>query len=246
MRRTLVLLAIVLLIGALIWLLRSEERKPAELVPASALGLMIVNRFPDSFDFLSETRLGEWLELDPAELENRVAAEWFVALKGSLSRAILILHSVEQKESGSFRPHITAFLRPKFNRALEVKDWIFSEAAERFGKDVARVEEEGSAQVIRGLEAGQVLYVAIEEGWLIVSNSDFGWRDVQLVSSDRLPRLRSKKSFTEIENHIGTHQDLFFYFGGEGVDGLLPEFGYGVTIEGEEVIDSYWAIEQSN
>ena len=38
--------------------------------------------------------------------------------------------------------------------------------------------------------------------------------------------------------------DLIFYFSGEGRAALLlPEFGYGVRIDGDEVTDRYWASE---
>jgi len=158
MRRALIVLSVVVLIGGLVWMLRPAEFQPEEMAPASLLGLVIVERFPDSLEFLPKTRLGEWLDLEASELQNQLEGEWFVSLKGNVDRACLIIHSFSRKASGAIRPHVTAFLWPKPNRTNAVEDWICREVVKGFGDSNTTIVEEGTAQVIRGSKEGQVLY----------------------------------------------------------------------------------------
>lgn len=244
MRRTLVVIAVLVLLGTSIWMFRAGRLEPAEMVPASLLGMVVINDFPESLDFLPQTKLGEWLDLDPEEIQQRLAVETFAALQRSVDRAVLAVHTLEQKENGALRPHFTAFLWPMPCQTTILEKWIRGEVMKRFGSST-RISEEGTAQVIRGSRPGQVLFLAREKGWLMVSNSESGWKDVLLTLADRAPSLAAKSSFKGIQSEIGPCGDLFFYYSGEGLDYLLPEFGYSVMIDGEVVTDNYWEVSRS-
>jgi hypothetical protein len=244
MRRTLVALLMGFLLGVLVWMLLPAKVQPIEMIPSRILGLVIADRLPYSLDFLPKTRLGEWLELDQESLQSGPESEWFRLLSENLDKAMLVVHSLERKESGAFRPHMTAFLKPAVNHSLFVENWIKQEVMEHFGVEGVALQEEGSTTVIRGPKGGQILYSSTEGSWLIVSNSESGWKDVQLVLADRAPSLREKKSFGEIRRQIGDEYDLLFYFSGED-DSVLPEFGYGVQVDGEEVVDTYYSFDET-
>lgn len=244
-RAAFVLLTVGLIIGLILWL-RPADRPLEEMVPADLLGLVIINRVPDSFDFLSETRLGEWFNDGPALLQSSLAeqaeGEWFFALRESLDRACVMVHTLEKKENGAFRPHLTAFLWPVSGRETAVEDWIRTKVINRFGEDRTKIVKEDSVQVFRGETDGQILYLRHERGYLIISNSEVGWKDVQLTLAGRAPHLGEKESFKDIRSRISQDIDLFFYFSGAGTYPLLPEFGYGVRIEEEHVTDLYWEV----
>ena len=71
MRRTLGALLASGLVGVLAWVLWPKKEQPIEMVPAQILGLVTADRLPESLGFLPKTRLGEWLEIDPANVEPR-------------------------------------------------------------------------------------------------------------------------------------------------------------------------------
>jgi len=242
MRPALVVFVVLSLIGILLVWFGPSPIQPEQMAPAHLLGFMIVEKFPDSLDFIPRTKLGEWLDLEAAEFENQTFMEWFLALKQNLDRACLVLHTLERKENGAFRPHFTAFLHPASSRTEAAQDWIRQKVREKFGEG-ATVVEEDSAQVLRGSKEGQVLFMAAERGWLLVSNSEAGWKDVRLTLEGRAPNLGAKSSFREIQSQIRGDLDLFFYFSGEGLAPLVGEFGYGVRIDGKEVFDAYWVPE---
>jgi hypothetical protein len=137
---------------------------------------------------------------------------------------------------------MTVFLKPEPGCEPLMEDWIRQEVVERFGDRDLLFEEEGSALVLRGPEKGQILYLAYEPGWMIVSNSESGWKDVQLVLARQRASIVEKQSFREIQKQIGSQYDLFLYFGGEG-GWMLPEFGYSVNIDGQHVCDAYYSID---
>lgn len=243
MRRMMVSLLMIVILGALVWVLAPGETQPLEMVPAQAMGAVLADRFPESLDFLARTRVGEWLDLERLIGQNRPEMEWFSFLRDSLERACLIVHSVERKENGALRPHLTVLLKPGHRRRQFVEDWIRQKVVDRFGGSHVTSRRTDSVEEIRGPEKGQVLYLSMERGWLIVSNSEPGWKDVQLVLAERGPSLEEKQGFREIRSQIGSNYDLFFYFGGEaGL--LLPEFGYGVRVSGDEVVDNYYSLDR--
>jgi hypothetical protein len=123
-----------------------------------------------------------------------------------------------------------------------VEDWIRRKVVDHFGGSDLSFKEEGPTQVIRGPEKGQVFYLSYESGWMIVSNSESGWKDVQLVLAERGTSLAEKVTFREIVRQLGGEYDLLFYFSGES-GSLLPECGYSVRLDGEEVYDSYYSID---
>ena len=243
MRPALLVFVALSLIGILLWWFGPSRIQPEQMAPAHVLAFMIIERFPDSLDFIPETRLGEWLDLEATEFQNQTFKEWFLALTQYLDRACLVLHTVEHKESGAFRPHLTAFLHPASSRTEAAEDWIRQKVREKFGEGVTTIVEEDSAQVMRGSKEGQVLFMAAERGWLLVSNSEAGWKDVRLTLDGRAPNLGAKSSFREIQSQVSGDLDLFFYFNGEGLAPLVEEFGYGVRIDGKEVFDAYWVPE---
>jgi hypothetical protein len=238
MWRTLVVIAVLALLGISLWIFRAGGPEPAEMVPASLLVMLVINDFPESMDFLPQTKLGEWLDIDPEEIQSRLAVDSLAALKESVDRAVLAVHTLEKKESGAFRPHFTSFIWPKAGQTATLETWIRGEVLKRFGSGT-RISEEATAQVIRGSQPGQVLFLSKEKGWLMASNSEFGWKEVQLTLADRAPSLATKTSFQDIQSQIGPFGDLFFYFSGKSSEYLLPEFGYSVMIDGEVVTDSY-------
>jgi hypothetical protein len=245
MRLTLVVVGALLLLVTAIWFFRPGPMEPAELAPSSLLGMVVVNKFPESLDFLPQTRLGEWLDLEPTEIEERLSTEWLDSLKEQVDQAILVIHTLQRKESGALRPHFTVFLWPRSGQGRAVESWIKGEVIKRFGKDSTTIREEGPVQVMRGSKKGEILYLSREKGWVIASNSESGWKDVQLTLANRAPSLADGIGFREIRNNIEADGDLFFYYSGQVGGFLLPEFGYSVIIEGEEVSDLYWSKEPS-
>ena len=216
------------------------------MVPADLAGLVMVNRFPDSLDFLPQTRLGEWLNDDAglfkARLAEQAEGEWFSVLKESLERACLVVHTLEQKESGAYRPHVTAYLWPLSGRSAAVEEWIQTKVVERFGVDRTTIVQEGAVRVFRGEAVGEVLYLSHERGYLIVSNSESGWKNVQLALAGRAPNLGERRSYKDVRSRIDQGIDLFFYFSGAAAHSLLPEFGYGVRVDKDQVTDLYWEV----
>ena len=246
MRHALVVFLALVLVGTLFWWFQSPEIDV--MVPSELAGLVIVNRLPDSLDFLPRTRLGEWLDVEPVEIEAKlnleIDREWVDEFRKNLVQAAVILHSLQRRESGSFRPHFTGLLRLRRGWQPYVEEWLEQEVLGRFGEDQTKILEQGPVKVFQGEQDGQIFYMSSEDGWLIFSNSKRGWEAVQLTLAGRRPSLKEIRSFQEVRERVDDTSDLFFYFSGLGTEQFLPEFGYSVRLEGDQVDDSYWAVER--
>lgn len=240
----LVLLLCQLSLG-LIWVLQPVERSAFEqFVPRDILGLMVLTHLPSRLDFLEHSSLGRWFDLVSQDLEERVpdeVREEVVPLfREELENVWLLIHHLEGKPEGSWRIHFTGLLKPQpFQRpALELR-------IERVVKDIfgsAQISEHQNVRLYRGSEPGQILYQVQMPDFLLISNSEEGWRKTLRTIAGEEVSLAETSSFRRVQSHLRMDGGLFLYFKANRLFPLFPEFGYLIRWHQDEFSEDYYEI----
>lgn len=214
-------------------------------IPADAAGVLVVNRFPDSLEFVSQTRLGEWVEIDLStrpEVRELYESGLVEDIRQNVETVWLCVHTIRPSESGSYRIEFSAFLTPGPGRGADLEQVLEDAVIDRFGEEKTSVLEEDEVRIFRGEEEGHILYLKRTDNFLALSNTKEGWLQSTLAQNQSVPSLAESPGYRRILEHLDSRSDLFLYFGGSRSFSFLPEFGYTIDIEGTEVRDSYYEI----
>jgi hypothetical protein len=240
-----VLIAATLLLG-LWWLLNGvDEPGFNHFIPADAFGVLIINRFPDSLDFVSQTRLGEWVEIDLGtrpELRDLYESGLVDNIRESGESVWLCVHGIRPSEGGSYRIDFTAFMTLHQGRGEYLEQIIEEAVIDHFGREETLVLDEDGVRILRGDEKGHIFYLSRTASFLTISNTREGWTQVTLARNRTIPSLAESPGYQQIVERLDSSADLFLYFGGARSFSFLPEFGYTIDIDGTEVRDSYFEV----
>jgi len=239
------LIMAILLLGLWWQLTTVDEPEFDHFIPASAAGVLVVNRFPDSLEFVSQTRLGEWVEIDLGtrpEVRELYESGLVEEIRRSVETVWLCIHTVSPSESSSYRIDFSAFLTPVPGRGANLEQLIEDAVIDRFGEEKTTVLEEDQVRILQGEEKGHIFYLKRAESFLALSNSQDGWLQCTLAQNRSVPSLAESPGYERILEHLDSRSDLFLYFGGSRSFSFLPEFGYTVDLEGAEVRDSYYEV----
>lgn len=250
MRHLATLLITAILLLGLWWLLTSVD-EPAfdRFIPADVFGVLVINSFPDSLEFVSQTRLGEWVEIDLGtrpELRELYESGLVDAIRESVESVWLCIHGIRLSESGSYRIEFTAFMALHHGRGEYLEQKFEDAVTDRFGPEKTSVLDEDGVRILRGEEKGHIFYLSRTAAFLSVSNTRAGWTQVQLARNRTIPSLAESFGYQSIVERLDSRSDLFLYFGGARSFSFLPEFGYTVDIDGKEVRDSYYEVPGQN
>ncbi len=239
------LITAILLLGLWWQLTRVDEPAFDHLIPADAVGVLVINCFPDSLDFVSQTRLGEWVEIDLGtrpEVRELYESGLVEDIKESVETVWLCIHGIRPSESSSYRIDFSAFLAPRPGRGANLERIIEDAVIDRFGEEKTSVLEEDEVRIFRGEEKSHLFYLKRTDNFLAISNTQDGWLQCTLAQNRSIPNLAESSGYRRILEHLDSKSDLFLYFGGSRSFSFLPEFGYSVDIEGTEVRDSYYEV----
>lgn len=241
-------IAILLLLSGLAWWRLPEPSRvePIDtLVPDNVLALILVREVPDSLDQLSNTQLLQWLTPHLRQAQEKISEEeldeYLNLFRENLIQASGVIHSLQRKESGAFRVDFTLFLYPKQGRGWGLSRYLAEWGRRIFGADVQTLEE-GPVRIVRGSEEGQILYLVQMPGYLIVSNTGTGWEQTLETLREERPSLAENADFRRVR-HALQESEIFVYFRGPRVLPILPEFAYGINLEGKNSTDRYFALE---
>ncbi len=208
--------------------------------PASALAALVVNDPASDLDLADRIDWGDWFSGDPAGLLERIPApvrEQMEALMDEdLEKALLIVHRLEKRESGAWKIHFTALLRPKARRGLMAERRIEAAIVSVFGSSMTTTERE-SLRIYQGERPEQTLHQVRLPGFLVVSNTGEGRDEVLGSWIGKRPRLTGRRGFQFVAERLPTDRGLFFYCDCAKLLPLLPEFGYQIQRVGGQVRD---------
>jgi hypothetical protein len=248
MRNLAIAVALVLTLLALLWyFFASSDAGYSASIPADSLGVVIVNEFPDSLQFLENSNVSEWLEIDAGQVRDRLAvSEPFLSyFQKNVRRMWICLHQLEQKDRGTFRIHFSAFVNVRRSQSKSFEQWLAESVTKAFGEGKTEIIRRQMVTTFRGEEPGHLLYHSVRPDCHVLSNSEEGWRALQQVEAGAKMGLSDLSGFQAVAAEIGLQRDVVVYFRGAGVRWLLPEFGYGLDFEGNQVSDDYFEVERS-
>jgi hypothetical protein len=248
MRHVAAVLAVVALLIVLWWQLSWAGRPEFErMIPEDVLAVLIVNKFPESLDFLEETRLSEWVEIElgtQPELTHFYQSDLVALFQDSVESLWISINRLHSIDTGEYRIEFTAFIEPRWGAVRSLEEQIADAVLERFGRDDASIVQEGEAKVFRGKEVGHLFYLRSGDGYLMMSNNESGWFESTLASSGAVPSLAGSVNFQEILANVDCSSDLFLFVRASDVYGLFPEFGYSVNLGEGGVEDNYYEIRE--
>lgn len=239
---------LLLLAGLLWWLLPASSRvEPIDaLVPDNVLALILVREVPETLDQLSHTRLAQWLTPHLREVEEKVTEEeleeYLALFREHLVQASGVIHSLQRKDAGSFRIDFTLFLHPRKGRGGGLSRYVEEWGRRLFGP-TAQILEEGPVRILKGSDEGQILYLVQMPGYLVVSNTGAGWEQTLETLRQERPSLAEDSDFKKVRRAL-QETEIFLYFRGPGVLPVLPEFGYGINLDGQISTDRYYSLKE--
>lgn len=242
MKQSAIAAALVLILSGLLWLLLPRRHSVDGWIPSDAMALLVLNQIPDSLDFIEETRLKNWLDVDTGKLAGKIVTSDYVhELSACLDGAWIVLHAIQPKENGSYRIGFSAFLFPRQFQYERVRRILVQAVKERFGSIVEEQQLEGLVEVIRGELPGEIFYITEIESCLLVSNIESGWKSVLARRQGVGEGLREQADFRDICRAVGIDSDVFLYFRGAG--DLVPKFGYAIDLRSSgDIKDRYFEI----
>lgn len=243
--RPIVIGAALTLILGLSWLaFVTLSPNPEVYIPADGWAVVEINQMPESVDFLERTRLSNLVDVDASAIQARISEvlsdDDLMVLRQSVDRAWVSLHGVDQKESGAYRPELSVVLSPHVLARKDLRSWIEQAVLSEFGEG-ADILQKDNLKIIRGPKEGQVLYLGEMEGVLLIANGERAWTSLELTANGSVNSLFENDSFEAIRSHLGDEFDLFLYVAGTE-DGLIPRFGYAISLDGRQVADSYYEV----
>lgn len=241
----LIVIAVVAGAGGAAWYFWPGNEKPIEWIPADAMGVIVVNEFPESVSPLAETRVAKVLGIEGADLDDHseyIDSAVLPELRRRVESAWVCVHGLRQKGVGTFRIEFSIVVQPKFTARDGVREWVEGMAVERFGAGSVEIREAGSSRVIQGAEAGQVFFSREVGGLLIFSNSETGLSAIDRTREGLTPAITGKAGFREAWREVGGGRGAFIYMAGGGPADLIPELGYGLRFDEDRVFDAYYEV----
>lgn len=246
MRHLVAALIVAILVLALWWqLARVDTVEFERLIPADILAVLVINRFPNSLDFVEQTRLRDWIEIDlndRPEIRELYDSDLFETMRRDVENMWLCLHGISLSEGGAYRIDFTAYVMPKKGLGQHLVQVIETAVVARFGSDGTSLLEEDEVRSFRGEQKGHIFYLKQTEGFLAMSNTEAGWLQCSLAQGKQIPSLSESPSYRRIVENLDLDSDLFLYFRGSRALISLPGFGYTVDIEENSVRDAYYEI----
>lgn len=229
------------------WWLYPTSPEPLELVPAQVQALLLVNEVPPNLSFLAQTRLAR--QFDPEDLQemaeaySRSGAHTMVAELARLTdSAAMMIFDLTPRETGRYRIEFGAVVKARFPSRMnspEIRRRLIEIATARFQADGAVHLNEGPVTVLVGSISGQVLYLQEIRGLLLVANSERSYQLLEQAASGRTERLQENAAFQLGVSRGPADPDLLLFVRGGDRFGLIPQFVWGLELEGEEVRESY-------
>ncbi len=225
-------LVCLLLTAASGWLFLAAD-SPAEApfeippLPANLLGYAVVNEPRANLALLREIRL-EALELDARDLEAGVSPVLDgleqLAATGAPHLWILI-HGLERRPDAPGKIHFSLLVRRSPEREAQLEEAVRG-LAESLFQAPARLLEDGRVRLLLGPSPRQTLYQVRLPRWLVISNSEQGWKQTLDVWAGRAPSQASRAAYRNLRRRFDFGEGIFVYGDGRQVLPLLPEFGY--------------------
>ncbi len=200
-------------------------------VPAGALGVIVLNNPSKDLELPSQIDLGAWISGDPGKVLEKIPPairdQIGSLMKEDLDEAWGILHRLEPRESGAWRIHFSALLKPKPGHLESVREHIRRAMESAFGEGMESAEE-GPIRVFKGSQPGQFLFQVRLAGFLVVSNSAEGRDDSLRSWFGKGPRISGSPGFQRVKAHLPSDQGVFLYCDCKRILPVLPEFGYQI------------------
>lgn len=241
----LIVIAVIVGAGASAWYFWPNEQNPLDWIPVGAMGVIVINEFPESIAPLAETRVAKVLGIGDADLADNseyIDSAILPELRQRVEGAWVCVHGLRQKEAGTFRIEFSIVVRPKIMSLQGVREWVEGMVVERFGEGHVQLREAGATRVIQGGEAGQVLWSRELDGMLLFSNSETGMSAIDRTREGLAPAISGKAGFREAWEQVGGGGGAFIYMAGGGPANLIPELGYGLRFDQDRVFDAYWEV----
>ncbi len=198
-------------------------------VPANVLALAVINRPNENLRLLSQIRLesfdvqaDDWASGRPEALDQLRELS-----RAGPQRLWIVVHGLERRPGGSNKIHFSLWL--KWTAGLEQKlEVSIKRLAEALFGAPAEVLEDGEVRLLRGPAPQQLLYQIRLPAWLLVSNSEAGWRQSLDTWSGRRPGLAQRPSFQSLRRRFDLSRGIFLYCDASQVLPFVPEFGYQI------------------
>lgn len=242
-------LGLLILLPAIWWVLPSGPG-PLDVAPAGIEAVLVLNRVPESLDFLSQTRLAgqidreEMVEL-AGRLSESAAGDWLRESREWVDSAAFIVFELTPREPGTYRVGFGLVLefRPLARlRMSTVARQIAELAAGKFREDGEVVIIQEPVLVVRGVKPGQVLFLEEARDLLLISNQEEYRRQLAGAARGQAGRLVDDPGFQLGLQKVSPASDLFLYARGQDRFGLIPRFLWGLELEGGAVKESYFEL----
>ena len=213
----------------LLWVFRPVgEAVMEDLIPEDILALAVITDPPSDLDFLRQTRLAAWLNVDPEAGLVRELAGALPVFSREVRKAWLIVHALEHRADDRWRLHFTLLLIPRTDRAAMLEEQIASMVWERFGAGTVDVVDRDSVRIYTGKEPGEILYQVRTPDYLMLSNSQDGWEKMLGTELGTESSLADNLSFQKVRSRLAGDAGLFLYVRSGRLLPMLPEFGYSL------------------
>lgn len=215
-------------------------------VPKDVLALIVINNPPSNLEFLNQTRLTSWFDVDPEGIRKRVPKrlreQISLLFQQDLESAWLLIHGATLRSTGAWRLHFSIFLipRPRHREAVELR--IELAVQDLFGVNEIKRSQYNNFQVYRGNQEGEILYKLQDRDFILISNSNEGWQKTLRTTLGKDANLGENTSFQWIKTRLRLDSGLFVYFRGDQLFPFLPEFGYSIYFNENQIRDDYYAV----
>lgn len=216
-------------------------------VPRDVLALIVINNPPSNLEFLNQTRLTNWFDVTPEGIRKRVPErlreQISLLFQRDLASAWLLIHGATRRPTGSWRLHFSVFLipRPRHREAVELR--IELAVQDVFGVNEMKIFRNTNFQIYRGNQEGEILYKLQDRDFILISNSTEGWQKTLRATLGKDANLGENTSFQWIKTRLRLDSGLFVYFRGDQLFPFLPEFGYSIYFNEDQIRDEYYEVE---
>ena len=239
----LILIVLVFLSSILFWWIVSRDKFEDEVfIPEDVLALMIINQFPQNPELLEGSRLWDFFDFSAEDL-SRLKKEsefstFYTLMKDHVDRAWICIHSLQPKETGTYRIQFSAWILPVIGSRSYIQNVIRKTVQERFGIRSTQASQSPRMVILEGTEAGQILYCQELSRTLYYSNNRKARKEFTIHEKEKGTGLEDSPHYRSVIQHLPVNPDFLFYFRGFSI---LPEFGYAMVFKNLEMEDFYYS-----
>lgn len=248
MRLLLILMGLFILSLVLLGFLQIPDSNAFDqIIPDDILALVVLSNPPSNWDFLGQTKLKQWLDLNHEAFLGNMSDQLKDLLLLQFVREVesiwFFVHHLSQQQDKAWRVHFTALLVPHSSQRTQVLELPIKMAITRvFGAGNVETSENKNILTYTGRHSGQVLYQIRMPDYLMISNSVDGWQKTLRAATGSEDNLSQNPFFQKVKSRLRIDDGLFLYFRADQLFPLLPKFGYLISWQTGQFSEQYYEV----